>query len=308
MSEHKQRLVARMTRTIQQSYTGPADWGHLAELVYAHPTGHLHVVDLPYRLASWSLDDSRNTCLWKDADGNLLGWAVLQIPWATLDLGQHPNAGLEIEMLRWGVARAQAWAREHKREFTLYQSILKNQVEAQNWLSNNGFTPTDWQTLHLTRPLGDDVPAPQLPDGFTLRPLRGEAEVGDYVALHRAAFDTNNMTVDWRARTLRMPHYVSELDQVAVAPDGRLAAFCIGWALPDHTEAQVEPLGVHPDFQHLGLGRALVLASLRRMHALGASLAHVETYSVNDPARGLYESVGFRLAHTPLTFSRAFLP
>lgn len=297
-----------MSRVIQRPYTGPADWDRLAELVYAYPNRHWHVIDLPYRLASWSLDDPRNACQWEDADGNLLGWAILQIPWATVDLGQHPAASLEIEMLYWGVTRAQQWAREQKREFTLYQSVLEHQVETQNWLTNNDFTPTNWQTLHLARSLADDVPVPQLPTGFTLRPLRGEAEVAGYVALHRAAFDTNNMTVEWRARTFQMSHYVADLDLVAVAPDGRLAAFCIGWALPDHSETQVEPLGVHPDFQHLGLGRALALESLRRMQMLGARLAHVETYSVNDPARGLYESVGFRLAHAPLTYARTMAP
>lgn len=298
-----------MRRFIQRPYSGPTDWDRMAELVYAHPNRHLHVVDLPYRLASWSLDDARNACLWEDENGVVRGWAALQIPWATVDIGHHPEAvGLEIEMLRWGVARAQRWASERQREFTLYQGGVENQTDAHRWLTDHGFAPTDWQTIHLTCSLMDEMPAAHLPAGFILRPLRGEAEVAEYVALHRAAFDTNNMTMEWRSRTLRMSHYTADLDLVAVAPDSRLAAFCIGWALPDHSETQVEPLGVHPDFQHLGLGRSLVLESLRRMRAIGASLAHVETYSVNDPARGLYESVGFRLSYAPLTYARTFKP
>lgn len=298
-----------MSRLIQRPSSGPADWDRMAELVYAHPNRHLHVVDLPYRLASWSLADARNACLWEDENGALQGWAALQIPWATVDIGQHPEAvGLEIEMLRWGAARAQGWASEQKREFTLYQGVPENQMDAHRWLTDQGFAPTDWQTLHLTRSLMDEAPAPQLPTGFSLRPLRGESEVAEYVALHRAAFDTLNMTMEWQARTLRMSPYAADLDLVAVAPDSRLAAFCVGWALPDHSETQVEPLGVHPDFQHLGLGRSLVLESLRQMRAIGASLAHVETYSVNDPARGLYESVGFRLSHALLTYARTFKP
>jgi hypothetical protein len=57
----------------------------------------------------------------------------------------------------------------------------------------------------------------------------GAGEVEACVALHRAAFDSRNMTVEWRARILVRPEYRSELDCVAVAPDGRLAAFGIGW-------------------------------------------------------------------------------
>ena len=240
-----------------------------------------------------------------------MGWAALQIPWSTVDTALHPAAravGLETEMLRWGMARAHHLAAERGQAFTLYQSVPAERADTISWLMENGFEPAHWRTVHLTLSLTERLPLPQLPSGFKLRPLRGEVEVGDYVALHRAAFGTDNMTVEWRARTLQTPHYVPKLDVVAVAPEGRLAAFCVGWALPNHAETQVEPLGVHPDFQHLGLGRAVLLEGLRRMQALGAALAHVETYSINDPACGLYESAGFQVAHTPVTYARTFVP
>jgi uncharacterized protein YfaA (DUF2138 family) len=38
---------------------------------------NLHVVDLPYRLSSWALDDPENVRLWTDAEGRLLAWIVL---------------------------------------------------------------------------------------------------------------------------------------------------------------------------------------------------------------------------------------
>lgn len=78
---------------------------------------------------------------------------------------------------------------------------------------------------------------------------------------------------------------------------GQFAAFCVGWldqSGPDmHTCGQIEPLGVHPDLQHLGLGRAVLAEALRRLRELGAKEIYVETDSYRDEALELYKSAGF---------------
>jgi hypothetical protein len=58
------------------------------------------------------------------------------------------------------------------------------------------------------------------PAEVTIRPLAGEAEVEAYVALHRTVFESKSMTAEWRARTLRRPEHIFDLDLVAVALDG----------------------------------------------------------------------------------------
>ena len=60
---------------------------------------------------------------------------------------------------------------------------------------------------------------------------------------------------------------------------------------------QVEPLGVHPHFQRLGLARILLLEMLHRFQAHGAERALVETDLARTPARKAYELVGFQRAH-----------
>ena len=55
-----------------------------------------------------------------------------------------------------------------------------------------------------------------------------------------------------------------------------------------------EPVGTHPDFQRRGLGKALLLNSLRQMQILGMTSATVCTGESNTRAARLYESVGFR--------------
>jgi ribosomal protein S18 acetylase RimI-like enzyme len=176
---------------------------------------------------------------------------------------------------------------------------FRDDDQERRWLAEaHGFLLDEHERYVVLRhPLGDLAPVPALPEGFALRPLAGEREAAAYAELHRAAFESAAMTADWRARTLRMPQYRPDLDLVVVAPDGALAGFCVGWLEPARRVAQVEPIGVHPRFQQVGLGRALLLEMLRRFKACGADSALVETDVERTPARRAYESAGFRQEH-----------
>lgn len=300
---------------IQRSYTGQADRQLMSNLVLAFPDNNFHVVDLPYRLCSPSFEDERNIRLWENANGQLLAFAVWQIPFAVLDYAIHPHAqvqDIETQLLTWAISRFQELARERGRRLDYYIDVREDQADRIQLLEQHGFTPDNWGNLHMQRPLTTSIPDPHLPPGFTIRPLAGESEVEAYVTLHRAAFESTSMTVDWRHRTLQAPEYIPDIDLVVQAPDGRLAAFCICWLHPHlhtsegHKEGQVEPMGVHPDFQRLGLGQAILLENLRRMQARGAETSHVESYTFSEPAQQLYQSVGFQITHKVLKYSREF--
>ena len=112
------------------------------------------------------------------------------------------------------------------------------------------------------------------------------------------------MTVAWRSRTLRHPQYIPNLDLVIEAPGGRLAAFCIAWLDKQRPTpaGQIEPLGVHPDFHRLGLGRAILAEGLRRLRQLGAEHIYVETDQQRNAALALYESAGFRTVREVMVY------
>lgn len=143
-----------------------------------------------------------------------------------------------------------------------------------------------------------------LPKGFHLRALDGAREVAAYVELHQAVFGTRNMTEVWRANTRSQEQYRPELDLVVTDPQGKLAAFCIGWlgtvATQDRAShlnesGQIEPLGVGEAYRGLGLGRVLLREQFRRMAEMGARQVLVETDHEPGPALRLYESEGFRI-------------
>jgi mycothiol synthase len=290
-------------------WTDPADLRRVSELVRAFPHEQLHVVDLPYRLASWALEDERNARLWCDEGGGLIAFAIIQRPWQALDFFVHPSAreiGIEPAMMVWAAERMQEIATERGDEMTLFVTVRADQRDRSTLLIQHGFAPAGWSLVHLVRPLSDVIPEPRLPPGFALRPLAGEGEVEAYVRLHRAAFGTNTMTIAWRRRILATAEYVPELDVVAVAPNGSLAAFCICWLSGETGQGQIEPFGVLPEYHGLGLGRATLLEGLWRLQAHSAGEALVYTYGDDTPAIRLYTGTGFRPDFHTMTFARTF--
>ena len=290
----------------RRDYQGEADNQQMLALAHARPEDNLHVTDLPYRLSSWAFDAPENVGLWVDEGGELVAWAVLQTPFWTMDIVCRPDA--PPDLYRWALAWADARASEVRDApggrpiwfVNVYrrQEARRRDLEAAGFADQGDVGENAWSKVLLRRSLSDPVPQPTLPEGFRIRPLAGVSEVGGYTALHRAAFGSDSMTEDWRRRTLERPEYIPAIDLVATVPNGRLAAFCVCWFDPagrgGQPSGQIEPMGVGPDFQQQGLGRALLCEGLRRLHGLGAEQIFVESNLQSEAALGLYQSVGFQ--------------
>jgi ribosomal protein S18 acetylase RimI-like enzyme len=162
-------------------------------------------------------------------------------------------------------------------------------------LTDLGFAPSGRRLSQWQRRLADGPvsPAP-LPDGCRIRGLKGPEEFEARVAVHRAAFPTSRLTVEKYERLLTVPNYRLEDDLVVEGPDGRLAAFALGWWDPVGRVAEFEPVGTHPDHQRQGLSKALVTAGLDRFFETGARTVQVYADTSEVAAEGLYKAAGFR--------------
>lgn len=235
-------------------------------------------------------------------------FAALQLPWLTLDYAiarEIRTWDLEKQIIAWAETRLHQIATETNDHFPFNVSTMPYEKGRIQHLEALGYTRWEHSLVVLGQTL-KNLPTPNLPDGFIIRPLDGEREVEAYTALQRAAFDSTTMTAAWRSRTLHAPLYNPDIDLVAVAPDGRLAGFCIWWYEPNSHVAQIEPLGVHPDFQQLGLSQALMAEGFKRIAALGAEGAVVETYSFSEPALKSYQAAGFEVVNHELKFYKEY--
>jgi ribosomal protein S18 acetylase RimI-like enzyme len=248
--------------------------------------------------------------LWFDEGGQIVGFAAWQVWWAALDFFVRPGPRREEvaeAIFAWALARFRELDAERGLPLPYWAEAREDDADRLALLARHGYTlDGDYTYVLLERSLDAPIPAPALTEGFSIRPLAGADEVAAYVALHRRAFDSTSMTPEWRVRTLRMPQYRPGLDLVAVAPDGRLVGFCVGWFATDGRVGQIEPMGVDPDFRGLGLSRALMLEFFARLRATGGSRAWVETESTRGAALAAYEAVGFRQVYRSVRKGRWF--
>lgn len=179
-------------------------------------------------------------------------------------------------------------------------------------LLRQGFVAQAMRSLHYARPLTLPLAESPLPAGFLLRPVQGEDEVAALVELHRAAFGTDHMTVEERLAIMRAPGYLPTLDLVMVAPSGQLCAFCIGGWDVEQQQAYTDPIGVHPDFQGRGLGRAILTAALRHLTMAAEHpqqvVVKLGTSSENLAMQRLAEATGFSKVSETAWFSLTVQP
>ncbi|NOT06381.1 MAG: hypothetical protein HOP27_17450 [Anaerolineales bacterium] len=269
----------------QRSFLHESDKYQMSALARQLSGDTLHVIDLAYRLSSWALDDPDNVGLWFDDKQQLVAWAVLQTPWWTIDYVYDSAVGsnLHQEILAWADCRAHATVNTAYGHPAWYVAVFPEQVERIHDLENAGFKcqsnigEESWSKVLLRRSSENTVKTYKPPTGFIVRSLAEEKEVKDYVELHQSVFESKNMTMEWRQRTLKHPSYKPELDIVVESPAGSLVAFCICWFDENSLEGQVEPLGCHKDFRQYALGRVALVEGLHRLQTLGAKNIFVET-------------------------------
>lgn len=125
------------------------------------------------------------------------------------------------------------------------------------------------------------------------------------LAPHSPPADTDNMTVAQRLAMMHTPHYLPAMDLVVVAPNGKLAAFCVcGFDDPDKKVGYTDPIGVHPRYQGLGLAKAVISAGLLILQNAGAIRVELGTSSDNVAMQKLAEKSGFVCTSEKLWFSK----
>ena len=202
---------------------------------------------------------------------------------------------LLCEMLDAAEARLPSQKEAGRRELITWvneQDALHKDV-----LTRRGYTRSKYKAEHMRyRFLTQPVQASDPPDGYTVRALGDESELParswlSWKAFHPDEPDERYEGWKWYKNVQRVPLYRRDLDIVAVAQDGELAAFCTVWFDDVTRTAVFEPVGTHPNHQKRGLGKAVMSLGLQRAQQLGATMATVSSYS--DGAHALYASMGF---------------
>jgi ribosomal protein S18 acetylase RimI-like enzyme len=274
---------------------------------------YIHTGDLKWWLYYPPLEGDfwRHVHLWDDPDqpGRLFGWALISPDWVGIDVYVQPELqGCETarEMYLWAEGEAARVARERGRKAIHVLWVRRDDEILMKHFTQQGFQ-LGRGSVQLTRSLEGALPAPVLPDGFTLRGCLGLEEVSARATAQFKAFESTapfGRYLERFTRFMRSPVYRAEQDIVAVAANGQVGAFCIVWTDLLNKVGLFEPVGTQPDFQRRGLGKAVMLEGMRRLQEGGMQRAIVSTGEDNLPAIGLYEALSFQRAMTLGTYEK----
>lgn len=219
-----------------------------------------------------------------------------------VDLQVDPEmCGLERKMWLWTIGELQGRAKEGAQD-TLLTSTYGLESSRVADLEALGFSRDVGVYVQMVRALGDPLPAPPLPEGFSIRRADGKdvnARVGRHQHTLNAAY-----TGEAYRRLRQFPLYSQELDLVAVAPGGELAGLALCWFDQKNRSAEIEPLAVLPAFRRKGIGRALIHECLCRLRERGAKWVMASTSDSNAAAKSLYANSGFSCMEREYDFSR----
>lgn len=259
--------------------------------------GHFHRGDVVWGLfPNLTKDPTTFVRLFEDGRGALRGFVWLYPPdeFATVvNTAATGAADFLREMI--------AWAGGHLGgDRAVETQVPSSDTPQQEALLSLGYRRTDRAPYQLNaQPLVDEIPAPVLPPGAVVRPVRHDdsAEVEARVALHREVWEPSKFSAEGYARLRTKPVYRPDLDLVAVTPSGDLAAYAIVWWDPETTTGLFEPVGAAVAHRRQGYARAVMYEGLRRLRAMDASHAAVvsATDVKSEPARRLYAATGFEV-------------
>lgn len=175
----------------RRAYRGEMDVLSIDEFMRSMLLTCRHLIDLPWRLSSPAAEAGRNACIWEDANGKMIGFAAWQVYWASLDFFVYrgpQRQAVETAIFAWATERFRELDLERGKPLPYWVEYCDDDLERGRLAEAHGFLLDEEVYVQFQHSFSGSLPAPELPDGFSLRPLAGEQEVSAYTELHRAAF------------------------------------------------------------------------------------------------------------------------
>jgi mycothiol synthase len=166
-----------------------------------------------------------------------------------------------------------------------------------------------WQ---MRRSLQPEPGSPRLAEGVTIRTFRPGQDEDEWVGLNARAFAHHPEQGTWTREDIglreREPWF--DADGFFLAErSGKLVGF--HWTkvhTRPETIGEVYVVGVDPGEQGTGLGRALTLIGLRYLRSRGLPAVMLYVDESNEPAIGMYTSLGFTHQGTDVMYARPVNP
>ncbi len=199
---------------------------------------------------------------------------------------------MEDDMLSWSLARA-----VQRGVTSVETSCLDRDAAKAGFLSRHGFTQVDDVCVLMERSLAEPLPACKLPDGYSVVTLAERPESA-------CGIPDSGMTQEQYRHIQTAPGYNADLDVRAFYRDTDLASGCTCWYDDVDNRGQFQPVGTKEEHRRKGLASAVMIRAMENLRRYGADWVLVWTDKDNVRAVGLYQSLGFCIAHEDYAWRR----
>lgn len=229
----------------------------------------------------------------------------------SFDVQVHPDfvwQGIEEQALEWADNRLVELRRIDPTFWggKLVSGSRQDNLKRITFLEQHGFRQGgEFSEVNMICSLDHEIPEATVPNGYVIRSVAEQGELANRAEAQRDVWrpwSVGNLMDEDYAIMMQLPGYDRELDVVAVASDGTIAAYVNGWNDDLNKIGDFGPLGTRPAYRRMGLMHAVLLECLHRMQSSGMNRVSVSTGVTNFSAQKLYEGVGFRIVNQYLEY------
>ncbi|MGY5875895.1 MAG: GNAT family N-acetyltransferase [Candidatus Thorarchaeota archaeon] len=192
------------------------------------------------------------------------------------------------------------WIHQHVKEKYVYYDdsvmtflVMESDEYRKRVLTELGYRKMKLSEYNRIRPTDLPIPDFELAEGYSIRHVDIMEELDQYRRVQASVFPhMGNMKANQARLYSTASFYIPELDLVVIDTNGNFAAFCTVRIDPVSRIAEFEPVGTHPEYRRLGLGKALLCEALRRMQKYNPSMLCIQGAAPTDGANRLYEAIG----------------
>ncbi|HEY3420029.1 MAG TPA: GNAT family N-acetyltransferase [Methanomassiliicoccales archaeon] len=227
---------------------------------------------------------SRNLHVWREG-ARIVGLAVSERG-DVMTLQVSPDRrDLEDRILTW---IEDQWGRDKDR---IVVSAFAHDVWRQNLLKRRGYhiTGSRWFLRRYDTMLSPH--ASPLMDGFSLTDLGHSGDANGTIEVINKAFGKQSINQEWFESKRKAPGFLPSMLVQVLSPGGRCVSCTearIDWK---QNYAEIDPIATHPDYQRMGLAKACLAETFRRLAGMKVRDAYIGSDTEAAPSNRVYDAM-----------------